>query len=937
MTSPDRAVTSPQNGGVRSVFSFFRNLPVQIKASAASAVLLICLLALGTNAYLTSKRTAEGLRSLSNELIPKQQAFASASEATITAHMKIFRYVSWASNGVSDSLLKPLYGEINRDLDTLSARISALAQRPDLSSQERTTLRELLAKWESCKSHAKDTIDVGQTDAAMATMMLGQTDDTFEAVDTDFQNLSNVMSGTARILSNKLYYDAEQNENIIILITLAGFIISTLVALLVGQSIVRPIKSITDGMQRLSAGETDVQIGYRDRRDEIGRMVAAIDVFRRNIIERHAMEQTLTEAIEAISEGFSLYDADDRIVACNTRYSEMFSYGRVSEMIGKSFESIVSNAVNHDLIPDAKSDPRRWLAERVVRHRDPGSPHVQHRSDGRWVRISERKTATGGIVATYADITELKQREAELAGLVHQLEVARDAANEASRTKSSFLANMSHELRTPLNAIIGVTEMLREDAHEFNRSDEVEPLDRVLRAGRHLLALINDILDLSKIEAGKMELHIEEFGIAPLIDEVVKTIETLADRNDNKLVVACDPAIGAMHADQTRVRQALLNLVSNANKFTERGAVTISAERHRDAGRDWITMTVTDTGIGMTPEQMGKLFQEFSQADSSTTRKYGGTGLGLAISRRFCQMMDGDITVKSEHGRGSTFTIRLPAIVGDLSSSAPQPSLSANLKPAASDAPLILIIDDDATVRDVVGRYLEREGFSVVKANGGREGLSMARKFHPAAVTLDVMMPDLDGWTVLAAIKGDPDLADLPVILMTIVDEKNRGYTLGAADYLVKPVDREKLVGVLYTLCGSSAGHLLVVDDDDIGRRQVRTALEQRGWKITEAANGREALTKLSETPADAIILDLMMPEMDGFEFLEEMHRNPQWREIPVVVVTARELTDEDRRRLDGGVERIIQKTDRDEMLHEVRNVLAKCVEKQRNVQAAET
>jgi len=236
----------------------------------------------------------------------------------------------------------------------------------------------------------------------------------------------------------------------------------------------------------------------------------------------------------------------------------------------------------------------------------------------------------------------------------------------------------------------------------------------------------------------------------------------------------------------------------------------------------------------MTPEQMGKLFQEFSQADSSTTRKYGGTGLGLAISQRFCQMMDGDITVKSEHGRGSTFTIRLPAIVGDLSPAVPQASPPAILKTAPSDAPLILIIDDDATVRDVVGRYLEREGFSVVKANGGREGLSMAAEISSDRVTLDVMMPDLDGWTVLAAIKGDPELADLPVILMTIVDEKNRGYALGATDYLVKPVDREKLVGVLYALCGASAGRLLVVDDDDIGRRQVRTALEQRGWKITK-------------------------------------------------------------------------------------------------------
>jgi CheY-like chemotaxis protein/anti-sigma regulatory factor (Ser/Thr protein kinase) len=391
-----------------------------------------------------------------------------------------------------------------------------------------------------------------------------------------------------------------------------------------------------------------------------------------------------------------------------------------------------------------------------------------------------------------------------------------------------------------------------------------------------------------------------------------------------------------MQADQTRVRQALLNLVSNANKFTERGTVTIRARRQQQSGRDWITMAVSDTGIGMTPEQMGKLFQEFSQADSSTTRKYGGTGLGLAISRRFCQMMDGDITVESEFGRGSTFTIRLPAIVGDAPPAVPHALPEPSLKTGPVNAALILIIDDDATVRDVVGRYLEREGFSVAKADGGREGLRMARELHPAAVTLDVMMPDLDGWTVLAAIKGDPELADLPVVLMTIVDEKNRGYALGATDYLVKPVDREKLVGVLYALCGPAAGRLLMVDDDDLERRQMRTALEQQGWTVTEATNGRDALTRLNEARPDAIILDLMMPEMDGFEFLEEMRRKAEWRNIPVVVVTARDLTDEDRSRLNGGVERIIQKTDRDEMLREVRSVLAKCVERQRSVQPAE-
>jgi signal transduction histidine kinase/DNA-binding response OmpR family regulator len=552
-----------------------------------------------------------------------------------------------------------------------------------------------------------------------------------------------------------------------------------------------------------------------------------------------------------------------------------------------------------------------------------------------------RRKAPGDFPATVVELLKTFAAQSVLAihnaRLFHEIEEKSRQLELASQHKSQFLANMSHELRTPLNAIIGVTEMMREDASDLNRADEIEPLDRVLGAGRHLLGLINDILDLSKIEAGKMEIHIEEFGIAPLIDDAVKTIETLAAKNNNRLVVDCESEIGVMQADQTRVRQALLNLLSNANKFTEGGTVTVRAQRHVESGRDWITMAVSDTGIGMTPEQVGKLFREFSQADSSTTRKYGGTGLGLAISRRFCQLMNGDITVESELGLGSTFTIRLPAFAaGDAPTAVKQPSLTPSVKTGPSNAPLILIIDDDATVREVVGRFLEREGFSVAKADGGKEGLRLARELHPAAVTLDIMMPDLDGWTVLAAIKGDPALVDLPVVLMTIVDEKNRGYALGATEYLVKPVDRRKLVDMLHALCGSTGRPLLMVDDDDLGRSQMRAALEQQGWTVTEASDGRDGLERLSEARPDVIILDLMMPEMDGFEFLESVRRNVEWRDIPVVVVTAKELTDADRRRLNGGVERIIQKTDRDDMLREVRSVLAKCVGRQRSAVRAE-
>jgi len=521
----------------------------------------------------------------------------------------------------------------------------------------------------------------------------------------------------------------------------------------------------------------------------------------------------------------------------------------------------------------------------------------------------------------------------ENARLFHEIAEKGKQLEVASQLKSQFLANMSHELRTPLNAIIGVTEMLHEDAVDLKLDDQLEPLERVLRAAKHLLALINDILDLSKIEAGKMDIHVESFAIAPLINDVVQTIATMATKNGNQVVVDCAADLGTMRADQTRIRQALLNLASNANKFTEKGTVTIGARRGMEAGREWVTMAVSDTGIGLTPEQMGKLFQDFVQADASTTRKYGGTGLGLAISRRFCQMMGGDITVASEAGKGSTFTIRLPAEVGAVQpAAAVRDTVAARPDAAAPGVPTILVVDDDPTVREVIERHLTREGFAVVTASGGQEGLRLARELHPAAITLDVMMPDLDGWTVLAAIKGDPELADIPVILVSIVDEKTRGYALGATDYMVKPVDRAQLSSVLRNICGGVGRQVLLVDDDDMTRRGMRLALEKDGWEVGEAENGRVALARLSEACPDVIMLDLMMPEMDGFEFLVEMRARAEWRDIPVLVVTAKDLTAEERGRLNGDVARVLQKgsAELDEMLKEISRVLPGSIERGR-------
>ena len=397
----------------------------------------------------------------------------------------------------------------------------------------------------------------------------------------------------------------------------------------------------------------------------------------------------------------------------------------------------------------------------------------------------------------HARTEELEREVAQRQQAQEELLKAKHAAEEASRAKSAFLANMSHELRTPLNAIIGYSEMLEEETRESGNTEAIQDLQKIQTAGKHLLSLINDVLDLSKIEAGKMTLHLEIFDVPPMIRQIVTTLEPAAAKNSNKINVRIADGVDSMRADVTKVRQILVNLVSNACKFTESGTISVNVEPLTAEGQDWIRFEVRDTGIGITPKQRKQLFQEFAQADTSISRKYGGTGLGLAISHRFAQMMNGHIDVESEPGKGSIFTVLLPVEVKTEGQESPTSEATLErTKPqraGASNQDTILVIDDDATCRDLMSRSLSKLGLNVILTGSGEEGIELARQMRPFAITLDVLLPDRDGWSVLHELKTDPELSNIPVIMLTIIDNESLALSMGASNYLVKPLDRERL------------------------------------------------------------------------------------------------------------------------------------------------
>ncbi|TET29348.1 MAG: GAF domain-containing protein [Anaerolineales bacterium] len=612
-------------------------------------------------------------------------------------------------------------------------------------------------------------------------------------------------------------------------------------------------------------------------------------------------KQYYEAVIENSPAAITLLDLEAAVTGWNPAAEKLFGYME-TEALGRNIDDLV--AKTDELHAEAVHYSQTAMKEKqlhiLTKRTRKDSSIVEVEVSAVPVVVDGKNVA---FIAIYHDVTELQR--------------ARQAAEEANQAKSTFLANMSHELRTPLNAIIGFSRIVRRKGKDVLPEKQVENLDKVLVSADHLLSLINTVLDISKIEAGRMDVKPADFELPPLIDLVVGTSQPLMQKGV-KLKVDVQPDFPLLHSDQEKIKQILINLLSNAAKFTRKGEIILSA-RHDD---DMLYVDVDDTGIGVSEDALGRIFEDFQQADSSTTREYGGTGLGLPISRSLARLLGGDLTASSIEGEGLTFTLALPMHYRDASPDEESTVVRQEEIQELTGQPVILSIDDDRNVHDLLKENLGERGYQVIGVCSGDEGIRLAREFSPLAIMLDILMPDKDGWQVLHELKSDPVTREIPVIMVTIVDKQSLGYQLGAADYLIKPLEEDAVLSALQRIHARDQGEapirLLVVDDDPNIPELVRHLLETAPYQIDAASDGANALEAIKRRPPDVILLDLMMPNMDGFTLIESLRAEEI--SIPIVVLTAKSLSADELEILEGNVEQIIQKNglDQERLLSEL-------------------
>jgi signal transduction histidine kinase len=713
---------------------------IRTRLVGLSVVLLLVMA--GTNLYLT-----RALDKASAAAIQSDRVVALLGTADdVRASFADLRY--WLTD-LSVSLLTQSERNADAARARLGERLKVLAEtRPaEAAAIAGASERFYAEAHRAADAYTDDQRVIGNALTAQARGDGLQVDDVLGRLDADLAREAFAASAEVRSAAERA---SHVSEIVVALAILLGVVLTTLVL----RSILAPLGRLVAAIEGARRGDMTMELPPPSP-DEIGAMSRALLLLRQAEGDRARLgeeaerqRRRVVDAIDSLQDGCALYDADECMVLCNQPFIRYV--GDPERTVpGASFLTLLHIMIERGTINLEGRSAEVWVAERVVRRaqmrRSGRKNSAVYRFGEAWVQVDEQPTQEGGTIVLYTDISELKQRESEL-------ERARVDAEQASQVKSEFLANMSHELRTPLNAIIGYSQMLAEDATDEGNTAAVADLKKIEGAGNHLLALINDILDLSKIEAGKMQVFIEPFDLSSLVEDVRLMVEPLAARNGNTLVVDCPSDAAVIQSDITKVKQSLLNLLSNACKFTRDGKVGLSVARDGAVVR----LLVWDTGIGMNPEQLGRLFQAFTQADNSTTRKYGGTGLGLVITRSFAQMLGGDVTVESTVGEGSAFTLTLPVapVVAEVWGDSAAGPEGADRGAAAT----ILVTDDDAAARRIIGAHLAREGYHVLYAASGPEALEVARAARPDAITLDIMMPQQDGWTVLRLLKADEEL-----------------------------------------------------------------------------------------------------------------------------------------------------------------------------------